>query len=104
MCRVTRPRATRAGPRRRCTRATRWRWRSRASPARASTSAPGASGRRIRRGRSPAASSARLLADALLVVHFLIAGFIVGGLILVWIGALAGWAWVRNRWFRYLHL
>jgi hypothetical protein len=45
-----------------------------------------------------------LLADALLVVHFLIAGFIVGGLILVWIGALAGWAWVRNRWFRYLHL
>jgi polyferredoxin len=45
-----------------------------------------------------------LLADALLVAHFLIAGFIVGGLILVWIGALAGWAWVRNRWFRYLHL
>jgi hypothetical protein len=45
-----------------------------------------------------------LLADALLVIHFLIAGFIVGGLILVWIGALAGWAWVRNRWFRYLHL
>lgn len=25
-------------------------------------------------------------------------------MILVWIGALAGWAWVRNRWFRYLHL
>jgi hypothetical protein len=45
-----------------------------------------------------------LLADALLVVHFLIAGFIVGGLILVWVGALAGWAWVRNPWFRYLHL
>jgi len=45
-----------------------------------------------------------MLADVLLVVHFLIAGFIVGGLILVWIGALAGWAWVRNRWFRYLHL
>ncbi len=45
-----------------------------------------------------------MLADALLVLHFLIAGFIVGGLVLVWIGALAGWAWVRNRWFRYLHL
>jgi hypothetical protein len=28
-----------------------------------------------------------LLADALLVVHFPVAGFIVGGLILVWIGA-----------------
>jgi polyferredoxin len=45
-----------------------------------------------------------LLADALLVFHFLIVVFIVGGLILVWIGALAGWAWIRNRWFRYLHL
>jgi len=45
-----------------------------------------------------------MLADALLVVHFLIAGFIVGGLLLVWIGALAGWAWVRNPWFRYLHV
>ena len=45
-----------------------------------------------------------MLADALLVVHFLIAGFIVGGLVLVWIGALAHWAWVRNPWFRYLHL
>jgi polyferredoxin len=45
-----------------------------------------------------------LLADALLVVHFLIAGFIVAGLILVWIGALAGWPWIRNPWFRYTHL
>jgi hypothetical protein len=45
-----------------------------------------------------------LLADAILVLHFLIVAFIVGGLILTWIGALAGWAWVRNRWFRYLHL
>ena len=41
-----------------------------------------------------------MLADALLVVHFFIAGFIVGGLILVWIGASAGWAWVRNPGFR----
>ena len=44
------------------------------------------------------------MADALLALHFLIAGFIVAGLILVWIGALAEWAWVRNPWFRYLHL
>lgn len=44
------------------------------------------------------------LADALLAVHFAIVAFIVGGLILVWIGAAAGWAWVRNRWFRYAHL
>jgi hypothetical protein len=30
--------------------------------------------------------------------------FIVGGLVLVWTGAALGWAWVRNPWFRYLHL
>ena len=45
-----------------------------------------------------------MLADALLVVHFLIAAFIVGGLPLVWVGALRGWRWVRNPAFRYLHL
>jgi polyferredoxin len=44
------------------------------------------------------------VADALLVLHFLIAAFIVAGLILVWIGALARWSWIRNPWFRYLHL
>ncbi|MCX7962388.1 MAG: DUF2784 domain-containing protein [Burkholderiales bacterium] len=45
-----------------------------------------------------------MLADALLVVHFAIAAFIAAGLPLVWIGAAAGWRWVRNPWFRYLHL
>ena len=45
-----------------------------------------------------------MLADLLLVFHFSIAAFIVLGLILVWIGALARWPWVRNPWFRYLHL
>lgn len=44
------------------------------------------------------------LADALLVLHFGIAAFIVGGLVLTWIGAGAGWGWVRNPWFRWLHL
>jgi Protein of Unknown function (DUF2784) len=44
------------------------------------------------------------LADVLLVLHFAIAAFIVGGLILVWTGALLGWGWIRNPWFRYLHL
>ena len=43
-------------------------------------------------------------ADALLVVHFAIVVFIVGGLILTWVGAALGWGWVRNRWFRYMHL
>jgi len=45
-----------------------------------------------------------MIADLLLVVHFLIVAFIVGGLVLVWIGASLGWRWVRNPWFRYLHL
>lgn len=45
-----------------------------------------------------------MLADAILVLHFLIVAFIVGGLLLVWIGAAADWHWVRNRWFRWVHL
>jgi polyferredoxin len=45
-----------------------------------------------------------MMADVLLVVHFLIAGFIVLGLAAVWLGAALGWRWVRNPWFRYLHL
>jgi Protein of Unknown function (DUF2784) len=45
-----------------------------------------------------------MIADAILVVHFGIVLFIVGGLLAVWLGAALGWAWVRNPWFRYLHL
>jgi polyferredoxin len=45
-----------------------------------------------------------LLADAILILHFGIVAFIVGGLVLTWIGALRGWQWVRNPLFRYLHL
>lgn len=43
-------------------------------------------------------------ADLLLVAHFAIVAFIVGGLLLTWIGAALGWRWVRNPWFRYGHL
>lgn len=45
-----------------------------------------------------------LLADAILLLHFGFVLFVVGGLALVWIGAAAGWAWVRNFWFRAAHL
>ena len=45
-----------------------------------------------------------MIADAILVVHFGIVLFIVGGLLAVWLGAALGWRWVRNRWFRYMHL
>jgi hypothetical protein len=45
-----------------------------------------------------------MLADALVVLHFAIAAFIVAGLLLVWIGAALQWRWIRNPWFRYAHL
>ena len=44
------------------------------------------------------------LADLILVVHFGFVLFVVGGLVLVWIGAAMGWRWVRNSWFRAVHL
>jgi hypothetical protein len=43
-------------------------------------------------------------ADALLVLHFAIVAFIVGGLVLTWAGAALGWEWVRDPWFRWIHL
>lgn len=45
-----------------------------------------------------------LLADVVLFVHFAFVLFVVGGLALVWVGAAAGWSWVRNFWFRAAHL
>ena len=45
-----------------------------------------------------------LLADIILLVHFAFVLFVVGGLALVWIGALIGWRWVRAFWFRVAHL
>ena len=44
------------------------------------------------------------LADAVVAFHFAIVVFIVGGLVLVWIGAAAGWTWIRDPRFRYLQL
>ena len=57
-----------------------------------------------RRSAAAAGERSRIAADALLVAHFLIAAFVTGGLPLVWLGAAAGWRWVRNPWFRTLHL
>jgi hypothetical protein len=45
-----------------------------------------------------------LAADALLVLHALLVAFNVGGLVGTWLGAAMGWAWVRSRPFRFLHL
>ncbi len=44
------------------------------------------------------------LADLVLVVHFLFVAFVVGGLALIWIGAAAGWQWIRGFRFRIAHL
>ena len=45
-----------------------------------------------------------LLADVILVLHFAFVLFVTGSLPLVWIGAAAGWRWIRNFRFRALHL
>ena len=45
-----------------------------------------------------------LLADAILVIHFLFVAFVVLGLMLILLGLMAGWSWVHNRKFRITHL
>jgi hypothetical protein len=45
-----------------------------------------------------------MIADLVLLLHFCIAAFITLALVAVWLGAGLGWPWVRNPWFRYLHL
>ncbi|MFZ5563576.1 MAG: DUF2784 domain-containing protein [Thermodesulfobacteriota bacterium] len=46
----------------------------------------------------------RLAADLILAGHVLVAGFIVFGLALILAGKVFSWGWVRNPWFRLLHL
>ncbi|MGV6826331.1 MAG: DUF2784 domain-containing protein [bacterium] len=45
-----------------------------------------------------------LAADALLVAHTLFVGFVVLGLAAIYVGYWLSWHWVRNFWFRVLHL
>jgi Protein of Unknown function (DUF2784) len=45
-----------------------------------------------------------LLADAILIFHFLFVLFVVGGLPAIWIGAWLKLGFVRNIWFRVIHL
>ena len=44
------------------------------------------------------------LANAVLIAHVGIVLFIIGGLVLTLIGAACKWQWVKNSWFRTLHL
>jgi hypothetical protein len=46
----------------------------------------------------------QLAADAVLVIHFCFVAFVLGGLALTWTGAMLGWKWVRNFWFRIAHV
>ena len=46
----------------------------------------------------------QLLADIVLVLHFAVVLFVVGGLVLILAGNLIGWRWVNSLWFRLLHL
>jgi hypothetical protein len=46
----------------------------------------------------------QLAADAVLLLHALFVLFVVLGLLLVFAGRVFEWAWVRNPWFRLLHL
>ena len=52
----------------------------------------------------PEQSLLLLLADALLLIHVLFVGFVVLGLLAIYAGCFLHWHWVRNRWFRILHL
>ena len=45
-----------------------------------------------------------LAADAVLLLHVLVVIFIVLGLVLIFVGNYFAWRWVRDPWFRLLHL
>ena len=46
----------------------------------------------------------QFLAEAVLVLHFAIVSFVVGGLVLIVAGNLLRWHWVNGLWFRLAHL
>ncbi|MBN8463942.1 MAG: DUF2784 domain-containing protein [Dechloromonas sp.] len=46
----------------------------------------------------------QLLADAVLLAHFAVVVFVVGGLVLVVAGNFLSWRWVNGLWFRLAHL
>lgn len=49
-------------------------------------------------------STAQIAADAVLILHFAIVVFVVGGLIVVVAGNLLRWGWVNHLWFRVAHI
>jgi len=45
-----------------------------------------------------------LAADILLLAHALFVAFVIFGLVFIIVGKLFSWSWVRNPWFRLVHL
>lgn len=45
-----------------------------------------------------------LAADAVLLMHVSFVAFVVVGLVLILAGRVMAWGWVRNWWFRVIHL
>lgn len=46
----------------------------------------------------------RLLADGIVLCHAAYVSFVLLGLVVTLFGGWAGWSWVRNFWFRMVHL
>lgn len=46
----------------------------------------------------------RLLADFVLIMHAVFIAFVILGFVLILIGAVKRWRWIRNRWFRLIHV
>ncbi len=45
-----------------------------------------------------------LAADVILLLHVLFVAFVVIGLVLIFVGKFCVWSWIRNPWFRLIHL
>ncbi len=45
-----------------------------------------------------------LAADTILFLHVLFVVFVVLGLLLIYVGKIFTWSWIRNPWFRLAHL
>jgi hypothetical protein len=46
----------------------------------------------------------RVLADLIVVLHFAYVAFVVFGMAAILLGIVRRWSWVRNFWFRMIHL
>ena len=44
------------------------------------------------------------LADVIIAVHLAYVGFAIGGQLLIFVGVLARWDWIRNVYFRIVHM